>query len=291
MITGAGSGLGRESALLFAREGANVVVTDLNEKRALAVAEQIGAAGGAAVAVRADVRDAAEMDAAVAAAVAEFGRLDVMFANAGVPPEGFGTVAFEDFTLDAWHAVNVVVLTGVFLSCQAAVRQFKRQGDGGTIVVTGSAGGTTAYPGFFAYCAGKAGAHHLVKCLAFDLGRYGIRANALAPTHGMSINFVMPPDADVLGQSYEEVAAAATGGWNPRISPIPLKKGRPLRRVTAQPVTRSGTFSPHAIHSSGRRRSSARNTRPSCCGLGIGPSPLMCPAGSGSHRQATPSMS
>jgi NAD(P)-dependent dehydrogenase (short-subunit alcohol dehydrogenase family) len=231
VITGAGAGLGRESAFLFAQEGANVVVTDLIERRALDVAAQVGERGGKAVGRKADVRAETDLEAAVQAAVAEFGRLDIMFANAGVAPEGFGTIPFEEFGLEAWNAVNEVVLTGVFLSAKAAVRQFKRQGGGGNIVVTGSAGGIAAYPGFFAYCAAKAGAHMLVKAMAFDLGRFGIRVNALAPTHGMSVNFAMPPDAEVLGISYEEAAAAEAGGWEPGPSPIPLKLGRPPRLI------------------------------------------------------------
>lgn len=231
VITGAGSGLGRESALLFAREGANVVVTDVIGRRALDVADQIGEQGGKAVGRKADVRVEADMDAAVQAAVTEFGRIDIMFANAGTAPEGFGTIGFEEFTVEAWNAVNDVVFTGVFISCKAAVKVFKRQGDGGNIVVTGSAGGIAAYPGFFAYEAGKAGAHMLVKCMAFDLGRFGIRVNALAPTHGMSVNFAMPPDAEVLGISYEEAAAADAGGWDPGSSPIPLKRDRPPRLI------------------------------------------------------------
>jgi NAD(P)-dependent dehydrogenase (short-subunit alcohol dehydrogenase family) len=233
VITGAGSGLGRESALLFAREGANVVVSDLIEKRALKVADEVNAqgAGGKAVGLKADVRVEAEMDAAVALAVSQFGRIDIMFANAGVAPEGFGSVPFEEFTVEQWNGVNDVNLVGVFLASKAAVKEMKKQGDGGTIVVTGSAGGIMAYPGFFAYCAGKAGAHHLVKAMAFDLGRFGIRANAIAPTHGMSVNLAMPPDADVLGLSYEEAAVAESGAWNPAASPIPLKLNRPPRLI------------------------------------------------------------
>jgi NAD(P)-dependent dehydrogenase (short-subunit alcohol dehydrogenase family) len=191
------------------------------------VVAEVDKAGGRAIGLKADVTVEAEMDAAVDAAVAEFGRLDVMFANAGIMPEGFGTIPLEETTLDQWNAVNDVVFTGVFLSAKAAVRAFKRQGDGGNIVVTGSAGGIMAYPGFFSYCAGKGGAHQLVRCLAFDLGRFGIRANALAPTHGMSVNFAMPPDAEVLGLSYEQAAAAEAGGWNPGPSPIPLKLNTP----------------------------------------------------------------
>jgi NAD(P)-dependent dehydrogenase (short-subunit alcohol dehydrogenase family) len=227
VITGAGSGLGRESALLFAQEGANVVVTDKIEKRVDDVVAELEKADKRAVGLRADVTSEEDMIAAVDLAVREFGRLDVLFANAGVMPEGFGTIAFEDTSLDQWNAVNDVVFLGVFLASKAAVRQFKKQGDGGNIVVTGSAGGIMAYPGFFSYCAGKAGAHQLVKAMSFDLGKYGIRANALAPTHGMSVNFAMPPDADVLGLSYEQAAAAEAGGWNPGPSPIPLKLDSP----------------------------------------------------------------
>ena len=230
VITGAGSGLGRESSLLFAREGANVVVTDLIEKRALKVADEVNAQGpGKAVGLKADVRVEAEMDAAVALAVSQYGRIDIMYANAGVAPEGFGTVPFEEFSVEQWNAVNDVNFLGVFLASKAAVKEFKKQGDGGTIVVTGSAGGIVAYPGFFAYCAGKAGAHHLVKSMSYDLGRFGIRANAIAPTHGMSVNLAMPPDADVLGLSYEEAAVAESGAWEPGKSPIPLKLNRPPR--------------------------------------------------------------
>lgn len=229
VITGAGSGLGRECALLFARERANVVVTDVIEQRATDVATQIHENGGHAIGLGADVRSESDLDAAVGTAVSQFGRLDIMFANAGVPPEGFGAVPLEEFSLEAWQAVNDVVLTGVFLSCKAAVKAFKHQGDGGNIVVTGSAGGTTGYPGFFSYCAAKGGAHMLVKALSLDLGRFGIRINALAPTHGMSVNFAMPPEAEVLGISYEEAEAAKIGKWDPNPSPIPLKLNRPPR--------------------------------------------------------------
>lgn len=227
VITGAGSGLGRESALLFAQEGANVVVTDKIEQRVHDVVAAIERSGHHAVGLRADVTSEEDLNAAADSAVARFGRLDVMFANAGIMPEGFGTIPIDECSLEQWNAVNDVVFTGVFLAAKAATRVFKRQGDGGNIVVTGSAGGIMAYPGFFSYCAGKAGTHQLVKCLAFDLGRYGIRANALAPTHGMSVNFAMPPDADVLGVSYEQAAAAAAGGWDPGPSPIPLKLDSP----------------------------------------------------------------
>jgi hypothetical protein len=104
----------------------------------------------------------------------------------------------------------------------------KQQG-GGNIVVTTSAGGLNAYPGFAPYNAGKAGAIGLVRSMAYDWGRYGIRVNGLAPTHGMSVNFALPPDADVLGMSYEQASLAESGAeWDPiTMFPGPLKVRRP----------------------------------------------------------------
>jgi NAD(P)-dependent dehydrogenase (short-subunit alcohol dehydrogenase family) len=99
---------------------------------------------------------------------------------------------------------------------------------GGNIVVTISAGGLNAYPGFGAYCAGKTGAVGLVRSMALDWGKYAIRVNGLAPTHGMSANFALPPDAPVLGLSYQEAALVKSGGtWDPKTFPGPLKVGRP----------------------------------------------------------------
>jgi NAD(P)-dependent dehydrogenase (short-subunit alcohol dehydrogenase family) len=229
VITGAGAGLGRECALAWAREGGSIVVTDVIEARAKAVADEISASGGHAIARRADVAVEAEVEAAVAAAVAEWGRLDIMFANAGRGPAGFGGTPLEDVTEAEWDEVNDVVYKGVFFSGKHACRQMKKQGTGGNIVVTTSAGGLNAYPGFGAYNAGKAGAIGLIKSMAYDWGRYGIRVNGLAPTHGMSLNFALPPEADVLGISYEEAAVAEAGGtWDPvTMFPGPLKVGRP----------------------------------------------------------------
>jgi NAD(P)-dependent dehydrogenase (short-subunit alcohol dehydrogenase family) len=229
VITGAGSGLGRECALRWAAEGGSIVVTDVVEARAKAVADHIVGKGGQAIARRADVAVEAEVEAAVAAAVTEWGRLDIMFANAGRGPAGFGATPLEDVTEAEWDEVNDVVYKGVFFSGKHACRQMKKQGDGGNIVVTTSSGGLNAYPGFGPYNAGKAGAIGLIKSMAYDWGRYGIRVNGLAPTHGMSLNFALPPDAEVLGISYEEAALAEAGGaWDPvTMFPGPLKIGRP----------------------------------------------------------------
>jgi len=229
MITGAGAGLGRECALWWAEEGATVVATDLIERRAVAVADDITAKGGVALGLKVDVTKEAEVEAAVRQTVEHFGWLDIMFANAGKAPEGFGAIPFEDVTEAQFDDVNDVVFKGVFFCGKHAARQMKHQG-GGNIVVTISAGGLNAYPGFGSYCAGKAGAIGLVRAMAYDWGRYGIRCNGLAPTHGMSVNFALAPDADVLGLSYEEAALAESGGaWEPASFPGPLKVSRPPR--------------------------------------------------------------
>jgi NAD(P)-dependent dehydrogenase (short-subunit alcohol dehydrogenase family) len=226
-ISGAGSGLGRECALWWAQEGASIIVTDVVEKRTNDVANQIRDKGGTALAIKVDVGVEHEVEAAVNRTVDELGRLDIMFANAGKTVEGFGAIPLEDITEAQWDDVNDAVYKGVFFCGKHAARVMKNQGRG-NIVVTTSAGGLNAYPGFAPYCAGKAGAIGLVRSMAYDWGRYGIRVNGLAPTHGMSVNFALAPDAEVLGLSYEEAALAESGdSWDPRSFPGPLKVGRP----------------------------------------------------------------
>ena len=165
----------------------------------------------------------------MATAVAQWGRLDIMFANAGRGPAGFGATLLEDVTEAEWDEVNDAVYKGVFFSGKHACRQMKTQADGGNIVVTTSAGGLNAYPGFGAYNAGKSGAIGLIRTMAYDWGRYGIRVNGLAPTHGMSPNFALPADAEVLGISYEQAMLAQSGAtWDPTtMFPGPLKVNRP----------------------------------------------------------------
>ena len=229
VITGGGAGLGHLCAQQWAAEGASVVVTDVVEQRAHVLAALINDRGGKAIGMKADVSVEADVKAAVEAAVATYGRLDIMFANAGKAPAGMGTIALEDFTEEQWDDVNDVVYKGVFYAGKYACQQMKTQPGGGNIVVTISAGGHNSYPGFGAYCAGKAGAIGLVRSMAYDWGRFGIRVNALSPTHGMSVNFALPPDTPALGMSYEEAALAESGAdWDPHtMFPGPLKVNRP----------------------------------------------------------------
>ncbi|HSS10939.1 MAG TPA: SDR family NAD(P)-dependent oxidoreductase [Acidimicrobiales bacterium] len=221
-ITGSGSGLGREGALLFAGEGARVVTSDVVPGRAERVAKEITASGGQAIGIDADVRVEADMERLVRTAVETFGGIDVMWANAGIPEPGFGMQQFVDSKLEDWNNIVGTNLTGIYLAWKHAAKQLIAQRPGGTLLATTSASGFAAYPGFPMYAASKAGANGLVRAAALELGKYGIRANALCPVHGMSINFAMPPDAEVLGKSYEEMQP-----WDPDQRAMPLRLERP----------------------------------------------------------------
>ena len=232
VITGAGSGLGHECALQWAAEGASIIVSDVVEARALAVTEEIESKGGRALGIKADVSVESEVEQTVRAAVETFGQLDVMFANAGrsMTPrsEGGGSLALEDVTQAQWDDVTNVNFRGVFFSGKYACHAMKKQGFG-NIVVTVSAAAANSYPGIAVYGAGKAGLLGLIRGMATDWGKYGIRVNGLAPTHGMSVNFGLPLSAPVEGLSYEEYGIRTSGqAWNPKRSfPGPLKVQRP----------------------------------------------------------------
>ncbi len=121
-ITGSGSGLGRESALLFAAEGATLVVSDVVPGRAQAVAKEIVENGGTAIGIDADVRSEADMDNLVATTVDHYGRIDVMWGNAGVPEPGFGMQPLHKSSLEDWNNIFAVNTTGIYLAWRAAAR-------------------------------------------------------------------------------------------------------------------------------------------------------------------------
>ena len=221
-ITGSGSGLGREGALLFADEGATIVTSDVVPGRAQEVAKAIEAGGGTALAVDGDVTNEHDMRSLVRTTVDAFGRIDVMWSNAGIPEPGFGARAFVDSTLDEWHHVFAVNVTGTYLAFREAARAMIDAGRGGNLLATTSAAAFFAYPGFPMYGASKAATNGLVRTVSLELGRFGIRVNALCPTHGMSVNFALPGEADVLGRSYEEMQE-----WDPDQRPMPLRLDRP----------------------------------------------------------------
>jgi NAD(P)-dependent dehydrogenase (short-subunit alcohol dehydrogenase family) len=175
-ITGGALGIGRATARLFAAEGATVAVGDIDAGGAEAVAREIAAGGGRAFAVGVDVGDASQVQAFVDRVVAEGGRLDVMFANAGIAH----SAPFLEHPEAQWHRVLRVNLTGVFLCCQIAARQMVRQG-GGRLIATASINGFRGVENLVGYNVAKAGVIELTKTMAVELARHSITVNAIAP--------------------------------------------------------------------------------------------------------------
>ena len=177
LVAGAGGGIGGAGAEGLAREGAAVVCADIDAAAAEATAAHIRRAGGRATAIALDVRDRAAVDAAVAATIREFGRLDVLLDSAGVSDGG----SFLDLDHNKWERIIAVNLTGMFHLGQAAARQMVRQGDGGSIINVTSQLAEVARAGNANYIASKGGGRSLTQAMALDLAPHGIRVNAIAP--------------------------------------------------------------------------------------------------------------
>jgi NAD(P)-dependent dehydrogenase (short-subunit alcohol dehydrogenase family) len=173
IVTGAGSGIGRASALLFAAEGANVVAADLDEAAASATAREIGSG---AVAFRADVADEGDAQALATAAVDRFGRIDVLFNNAGIA--GVGDLG--ETTVDQWDQVMRVNVRGVFLMSRAVAPTMIAQ-KAGSIVNMSSAIAETGLARRVSYAASKGAVLALTKSMQVDLAPHGVRVNALLP--------------------------------------------------------------------------------------------------------------
>ncbi|MBC2650094.1 SDR family oxidoreductase [Novosphingobium flavum] len=178
LVTGGGSGLGAADCMALAREGAAVVVTDVNLAAAEAVADQIKASGGSAMALAHDVSSEAQWVAVMAAIERQFGRLDVLVNNAGVVL----SADVEDTTLDKFRWVNGIMIDGVFLGMKYAV-PLMNKGDGGSIINMSSVGALLGYPIFFAYSAAKGAVRSMTKSVAVmaQVKGYKIRCNSVHP--------------------------------------------------------------------------------------------------------------
>jgi NAD(P)-dependent dehydrogenase (short-subunit alcohol dehydrogenase family) len=217
VVMGSGSGVGRASALRFAEEGAKVVVADVDLERAKETVQLIENAGGTAVADRCDVSQEADVEATIALAVSTFGRLDIIFNNVGVPTPRPGLI-FEDHTVDDFDRLFAINAKGVFLGSKHAILQFKKQGDGGVILNTGSVAGLVSWGGSV-YGSTKGAVHQLTKAAAIEGAPFDIRCNAICPAGMPYTNFTNAMGLEVPEDQREQMAQGV-GAMHPLGRPI-----------------------------------------------------------------------
>jgi NAD(P)-dependent dehydrogenase (short-subunit alcohol dehydrogenase family) len=179
IITGAGSGMGRVAAAMFAAEGAKVVVAEFDERAGNETVEQVRAAGGEASFVKTDVSAEGDARAMVEHAVDRFGRVDVLYNNAGIMPEPDHSVI--DTPVDVWDRVMAVNLRGVYLGCKYAIPKMLEQGSGSVINISSFVAILGCSVPQDAYTASKGAVLSLTRSLAVQFGPGGVRSNAICP--------------------------------------------------------------------------------------------------------------
>jgi NAD(P)-dependent dehydrogenase (short-subunit alcohol dehydrogenase family) len=195
LITGAATGIGEVSALLFAEEGAKIVVADVKASEDLETVNKIKKFGGQAVFVEADVSRSEDVRRMIEETVKNFGKLDILFNNAGISIHK----SIQETTEEDWDRVHDTNLKGVFLGCKYAVPQMLKQGEG-TILNTASEVGLVGANNLVAYCASKGGVIQFTRALSLDLADKNIRVNSLCPgvtmTPLLKNSIVTAPDPD-----------------------------------------------------------------------------------------------
>jgi 3-hydroxybutyrate dehydrogenase len=203
IITGAASGIGKEIAIEFAREGAKVCIADLALDAATTTANEINASGGTAMAVAMNVTDEAQVDAGVVATVAKFGGVDILMSNAGVQIIS----PLVDFKFDDWKKMLAIHLDGAFLTTRACMREMIKAGNGGTILYMGSVHSHLASPLKAPYVAAKHGLIGLAKVVAKEGAKDKIRSNVICPGFVRTplVDKQIPEQAKSLGISEADV--------------------------------------------------------------------------------------
>jgi 3-hydroxybutyrate dehydrogenase len=203
LITGAASGIGKEIALAFAREGAKVAIADLELAGAEAAAALVGAQGGRAIALAMDVVAEASVNAGVATILSAFGTIDIVVNNAGIQI----VRPVEEFSLEEWKRVLAVHLDGAFLTTRASLPHMKASGRGGTILYMGSVHSKEASPLKAPYVTAKHGLLGLAKVVAREGAKFGVRTNVICPGFVRTplVEKQIPEQASALGISPEEV--------------------------------------------------------------------------------------
>jgi 3-hydroxybutyrate dehydrogenase len=203
IITGAASGIGKEIAFEFAKEGANVVIADLNLDAATATANEITQSGVSAMAVAMNVTDEVQVDTAVAQVVAQFGGVDVLISNAGIQIIS----PLVDFKFDDWKRLMAIHVDGAFLTTRACMRAMIKAGKGGSIIYMGSVHSHEASPLKAPYVTAKHGLIGLAKVVAKEGAKDGIRANVICPGFVRTplVDKQIPEQAKSLGMSEADV--------------------------------------------------------------------------------------
>jgi 3-hydroxybutyrate dehydrogenase len=203
IITGAASGIGKEIAIIFAREGARVAIADLNKDAAEATAKEIGDGGGNAIGVAMDVTDEQAVNAGVAAVVAAFGGVDILISNAGIQI----VHPVEEFSYADWKKLMAIHVDGAFLTTKACLPHMYASGRGGSVIYMGSVHSKEASLLKAPYVTAKHGLIGLAKVVAKEGARHGVRANVICPGFVRTplVDKQIPEQAKTLGISEAEV--------------------------------------------------------------------------------------